>query len=134
MSCGAPARLLVPLGPDRPVVNLTSLGAPDKPEVSLTSLGCPWQAPGAPARPVVPLAGLWCPWRACGAPDKPVVPLLGLWYVHIQAYGKIMKCVLLRSKESKPPNPFRIMTDYLICNDSGAIYCQGHREESSEVK
>ena len=32
----------------------------------------------------------------------------------LQAYGKILKYALLRVKESKPPNSFRIMTDYLI--------------------
>ena len=50
-----------------------------------------------------------------------------------QAYGKILKCALLRVNESKPPNSFRIMTDYLICDDPGVIYWQGHRERSSEV-
>ena len=34
-------------------------------------------------------------------------------------YGKIMKRVLLRVNDSKPPNSFRIMTYYLICYDPG---------------
>ena len=44
--CGAPARPLLPLGPDRPVVSLgldrpvVPLG-PDRPVVPLTSVGCP---------------------------------------------------------------------------------------------
>ena len=37
-------------------------------------------------------------------------------------WKKIMKCALLRVNESKPPNSLRIMSDYLICNDSGGIY------------
>ena len=44
-----------------------------------------------------------------------------------------MKCVLLRVNESKPPNFFRIMSDYLICNDPADIYWQGHRKGSSEA-
>ena len=51
----------------------------------------------------------------------------------LQAYGKILKCAKLRVNESKPPNSFRIMTDYLICDDPGVTYWQGHRERSSEV-
>ena len=51
----------------------------------------------------------------------------------LQAYGKILKWAQLRVNESKPPNSFRIMTDYLICDDPGVTYWQGHRERSSEV-
>ena len=51
----------------------------------------------------------------------------------LQAYGKILKCALLRVNESKPLNLFWIMTDYLICDDPGVTYWQGHRERSSEV-
>ena len=40
----------------------------------------------------------------------------------LQAHGKIMKCFLLRVSESKPPNSFRIMTHYLICNETDVIY------------
>ena len=46
----------------------------------------------------------------------------------LQAYGKILKCALLRVNESKPPNSFRIMTDYLFCDDPGVTYWQGHRK------
>ena len=51
----------------------------------------------------------------------------------LQAYGKILKCLLLRVSESKPPNSFSIMEDYVNGNDAGAAYWQGHREKSSEV-
>ena len=40
----------------------------------------------------------------------------------LQAYGKILKCLLLRVNESKPPNSFSIMNDYLNGNDAGAAY------------
>ena len=40
----------------------------------------------------------------------------------LQACGKIMKCLLLRVKESKPPNYFIIKEYYLIGDDSGAAY------------
>ena len=39
-----------------------------------------------------------------------------------------------RVNESKPPNSLRIMTNYLICNDPGAIYWQGHRRGLSEPR
>ena len=51
----------------------------------------------------------------------------------LQAYGKILKCLLLRVNESKPHNSFSIMEDYLIGDDPEAAYWQGHRERSSEV-
>ena len=51
----------------------------------------------------------------------------------LQAYGKILKCLLFRVNESKPPNPFSIMNNYLNRNDAGAAYWQGHRERSFEV-
>ena len=54
--------------------------------------------------------------------------------ITLQAYEKkTMKCVLLRVSESKLPNSFRIMSQYLICNDPGGISWQRHREGSSEV-
>ena len=40
----------------------------------------------------------------------------------LQAYGKIFKCLLLRVHESKPPNSFSIMDDYLNGDDLGAAY------------
>ena len=40
----------------------------------------------------------------------------------LQAYGKILECLLLRVSESKPPNSFSIMEDYLIGDDPGAPY------------
>ena len=43
----------------------------------------------------------------------------------LQAYGKILQCILLRVNESNPPNCFRSMTYYLICNDPGGISWQG---------
>ena len=70
-ACGASARPLVPLGPDRTVVSLTNLkclrqarGAPDRPVVPVLGLWCPCQACGAPDC-------RWCPWQACGAPGAP---------------------------------------------------------------
>ena len=51
----------------------------------------------------------------------------------LRAYGKILKCAQLRVNGSKPPNSFSIMTDYLICDDPGVTYWQGHRERSSDV-
>ena len=50
----------------------------------------------------------------------------------LQAYGKILECLLLCVNESKPPNSFSIMED-LIGDNPGAAYWQGHRERSSEV-
>ena len=38
----------------------------------------------------------------------------------LQAYGKILKRLLLRVNESKPPSSFSIMEDYLIGDDPGA--------------
>ena len=38
----------------------------------------------------------------------------------LQAYGKTFTCFLLRVNESKPPNYFSIMEDYLIGDDPGA--------------
>ena len=43
----------------------------------------------------------------------------------LQAYGKILKCVLLRVNESKPPNSFTIMPNYLISNDLMAFTDRG---------
>ena len=40
----------------------------------------------------------------------------------LQAYGKLLKYLLLRVNESKPPNYFSIMEDYLIGDDPGAAY------------
>ena len=39
-----------------------------------------------------------------------------------------MKCVLIRVKEPKPPNSFRITSDYLICNDPGGTGAFADRE------
>ena len=43
----------------------------------------------------------------------------------LQAYGKILKRLLLRVNESKPPNSFSIMEDYLIGDDPGAAIDRG---------
>ena len=43
----------------------------------------------------------------------------------IRGLWKYMKSVLLRVNESKPPNYFRIMTCYLICNGPGAFTDRG---------
>ena len=51
----------------------------------------------------------------------------------LQAYGKILKCLLFCVNESKPPNSFSTKEDYLIGNDPGAAYWVGHREKSFEV-
>ena len=40
----------------------------------------------------------------------------------LQAYGKILKCLLFRVSESKPPTSFSIMKQYLIDDDLGAAY------------
>ena len=55
------------------------------------------------------------------------------WPLYYKPTGEKMKCVLFRAKESKPPSSFRIMSDYLICNEPGGIYSQGHREGPSKV-
>ena len=55
------------------------------------------------------------------------------WPLYCKPMLKILKCLLLRVSESKPPNYFSIMEDYLIGDDPGAAYWQGHRERSSEV-
>ena len=51
----------------------------------------------------------------------------------LQTYLKILKCLLLRVNESKPPNSVSIVEDYFNGNDAGDAYWQGHRERSSEV-
>ena len=43
----------------------------------------------------------------------------------LQAYGKILKCLLLRVNESKPPKYFSNMKDYLIGGDPSAAYLTG---------
>ena len=43
----------------------------------------------------------------------------------LQAYGKIMKCALIRVNEPKLSNSFKILSGYLICNDPRGIYWQG---------
>ena len=42
--------------------------------------------------------------------------------ITLKAYEKILKCVLLRVNESKPPNSFSIMEYLIIGDDPGDAY------------